>query len=203
MAVKVSTYQAKDYAKLLGMDGFSDNLLNNHFTLYQGYVNNTNKFLELINEAPKDGKDASFAEYNRRLGFEWNGMRLHECYFDALCGKGKFDSGSEIARQLTREFGSMDEWKKSFQAMGTIKGVGWVALYHDPNTGHCLNCWIEEHHISHPAGCHLLLVMDMWEHAFMLDYGLNKKNYIEAFFANLDWDVINDRFRSSVKCSGH
>jgi len=202
MAVRVSAYQAKDYTGLIGMDGFSDDLLNNHFTLYQGYVTNANKLLELIAGAPKDGKDPRFAEFNRRLGFEWNGMRLHEYYFDALGGNGRVDETSEIYRKLSEEFGGFENWMEAFKGMGTIRGIGWVALYHDPNTGRCMNFWIGEHHVSHPSGAHLLLIMDMWEHAFMLDYALNKNKYMEAFFLNLKWNVINDRFKASIRCAG-
>lgn len=198
MVTRAIPYTAKDYSDLLGMDGFSDDLLNNHFTLYQGYVNNTVKLLDLITDLPKDGKNPEFAELNRRLGFEWNGMRLHEYYFDALGGDGKIDKGSDIARKISDEFGSYDAWLQSFKAIGGIKGVGWVALYHDPNTGRCVNFWIEEHHMNHPSSCQLLLVMDMWEHAFMLDYGLNKGQYIDAFLMNLNWSIVDQRLRAGT-----
>jgi Fe-Mn family superoxide dismutase len=193
MAVKTAPYQAKDYSGLLGTRGFSDTLLKNHFTLYQGYVANTNKLLEMISELPKDGKNPDFAELSRRLGFEWNGMRLHEYYFEQIGGNGKIGRSGKLHRKLSEEFGGFEDWEKSFRAVGGIKGVGWAALYHDPVTGRCINFWINEHHVSHPAGCQLLLVMDAWEHAFMTDYGLNRAGYIDAFMQALNWDIVEQR----------
>ncbi|MDA8173916.1 MAG: hypothetical protein M0018_04900 [Nitrospiraceae bacterium] len=198
MAVKQTAYQTKDYSELIGMEGFSDELLNNHFTLYKGYVDNTNKLQQMIANATKDGKDPGFAELNRRLGFEWNGMRMHEYYFDALGGEGSIKKTGGLYKKLSDEFGSFEEWQKSFKAMGSIRGVGWAALYHDPNTNRCFNMWIEQHHISHPTSCQLLLTMDMWEHAFMLDYGLDKAGYIDAFMKNINWDVIEERLEAGA-----
>ncbi|MDA8169169.1 MAG: hypothetical protein M0Z59_05645 [Nitrospiraceae bacterium] len=198
MAVKTMAYEAKDYSELIGIEGFSEELLNNHFTLYKGYVTNTNRILETMADLPKDGKDPRFAELNRRLGFEWNGMRLHEYYFDALGGEGKIRETGKIAKKLADEFGSFEEWEKSFKAVGGIRGVGWAALYHDPNTGRCLNFWINEHHVAHPSSCQLLLALDVWEHAFMLDYGLNRNEYIEAFMRNINWNVVEQRLEAGA-----
>lgn len=195
MAVKTIGYKARDYSELIGIEGLGKELLNNHFTLYQGYVTNTNKILETLSETAPDGKDPRFAELNRRLGFEFNGMRLHEYYFDALGGDGKLDRQSAIAGKLSEEFGSFEDWQKQFKAICGMRGIGWAALYHDPNTGRCLNFWINEHHVSHPSSCQLLLVVDVWEHAFMLDYGLNKADYVEAVFRNLNWNVVEQRLQ--------
>lgn len=194
MPVKTVSYQAKDFKDLIGMEGFSEGLLNNHFKLYQGYVSNTNKLVEQIAELPPDGTDPKFAELNRRLGFEWDGMRLHEYYFESLGGDGKMDKSSPLAKKIAEEFGSFDNWQKSFKAVGMIRGAGWAALYLDPNSNRLLNFWIGEHHVSHPANGRLLLIMDVWEHAFMLDYQLNRKDYIEAFMRNVNWEAAEQRF---------
>ena len=199
MSVKTVGYQAKDYSKLIGMEGFSDGLLNNHFRLYQGYVSNSNKISEQISELPQDGTDPRFAELNRRFGFEWNGMRLHEYYFDNLGGDGKIDKNGTLAKKISEDFGGFDSWRDSFKAVGSIRGVGWAALYLDVNAGRLINFWINEHHVSHPASCQLILAMDVWEHAFMLDYGLNRKDYIEAFMRNLNWQAAEQRFSSGMK----
>ncbi|MDA8089585.1 MAG: hypothetical protein M0Z61_05120 [Nitrospiraceae bacterium] len=193
MPVKTMTYQARDFSELIGMEGFSDGLLNNHFKLYQGYVSNTNKLQDQIAELPQDGTDSRFAELNRRLGFEFNGMRLHEFYFDALGGDGKINKNGVMSKKISEDFGSFDNWEKSFKAVGMMRGVGWAALYADPNSGRLMNFWINEHHVSHPAGCQLMLTMDVWEHAFMLDYGLNRKDYIETFFRNINWETVEQR----------
>ena len=188
-------YETKDYSSLLGMEGFSESLLNNHFTLYQGYVANTNKVLELLGEMLKADKTTTpeYAELKRRLGWEFNGMRLHEYYFDNLGGNGRLDTGSKISRELVKDFGSYEDWEKDFKAIGTMRGIGWTVLYQDSVTRRLLNMWINEHDVGHPAGCNPILVMDVFEHAFMLDYGLKRVDYINAFFKNIDWNEAEKR----------
>ena len=190
-------YTAKDYSKLIGMDGFSETLLKNHFTLYQGYVTNTNKVLDALEQMLKDGKTGTpeFAELKRRLGWEFNGMRLHEYYFENLGGKGGLDKGGKLAKKLAENFGSYDAWEKDFKATGTMRGIGWVALYHDNLSGRLINFWINEHDVSHPAGCNPILIMDVFEHAFMLDYGLKRADYVEAFFKNIDWKAAESKLK--------
>ena len=191
------TYVARDYSKLIGMEGFSETLLKNHFTLYQGYVTNTNKVLDTLDQMLKEGKAATpeFAELKRRLGWEFNGMRLHEYYFENLGGKAGIDTGGRLAKKLIGNFGSYDAWEKDFKATGTMRGIGWIVLYQDIANGKLINFWINEHDVSHPAGCNPLLIMDVFEHAFMLDYGLKKTDYISAFFKNIDWKVVEARLK--------
>lgn len=189
------TYMAKEYAGLIGMAGFSETLLKNHFTLYQGYVTNTNKVLDTLKPMLKDGKAATpeFAEMKRRLGWEFNGMRLHEYYFENLGGNTPLDMGSRLANKLAESFSSVDAWEKEFRATGAMRGIGWVVLYQDNVSGKLINFWINEHDEGHPAGCFPILVMDVFEHAFMLDYGLKRADYIEAFFKNIDWKAVEVR----------
>jgi Fe-Mn family superoxide dismutase len=189
------SYAAKDYSKLIGMEGFSETLLKNHFTLYQGYVTNTNKVLDSLDQMSRDGKTATpeFAELKRRLGWEFNGMRLHEYYFENLGGKGPLDKNGKLAKKLTESFGSVEAWEKDFRATGAMRGIGWVVLYQDGNR--LINFWINEHDVSHPAGCVPLLIMDVFEHAFMLDYGLKRADYIESFFKNVNWSAVDSRVR--------
>lgn len=190
-------YTAKDYARLIGMPGFSETLLKNHFTLYQGYVTNTNKVLEILDQMARDGKAATpeYAELKRRLGWEFNGMRLHEYYFENLGGKGSLDPNGKLGTKLAGQFGSVEAWEKDFRATAAMRGIGWVILYEDPSSGRLINFWINEHDVSHPAGCHPLLILDVFEHAFMVDYGLKKADYIEAFFKNIDWKAVESRLK--------
>jgi Fe-Mn family superoxide dismutase len=190
-------YTVKDYSKLIGMEGFSETLLKNHFTLYQGYVANTNKVLDTLNGMLKDGKTAvpEFAELKRRLGWEFNGMRLHEYYFENLGGKGGINKSGKLAAKLVEDFGSYELWEKEFKATGTMRGIGWVVLYQDIANGSLINFWINEHDVSHPAGCNPILIMDVFEHAFMLDYGLKRADYIEAFFKNINWQIAEERLK--------
>lgn len=140
----------------------------------------------------KDGKTGTpeFAELKRRLGWEFNGMRLHEYYFENLGGKTQLDKNVRLVKKITEDFGSYEAWEKDFKATGTMRGIGWVVLYQDITNGRLINFWINEHDVSHPAGCNPILIMDVFEHAFMLDYGLKRADYIEAFFKNIDWLVV-------------
>jgi len=190
-------YSAKDYSRLIGMEGFSETLLKNHFTLYQGYVTNTNKLLDTLEAMLKDGKTGTpeYAELKRRLSWEFNGMRLHEYYFENLGGKGGINKEGRLAKAISENFGSYEAWEKDFKATGTMRGIGWVILYQDLSNGRLINFWINEHDVSHPAGCNPILIMDVFEHAFMIDYGLKRADYIEAFFKNIDWKAVESRLK--------
>ena len=194
-------YTAKDYSGLIGMEGFSDTLLNNHFTLYQGYVTNTNKLLDTLAAMLKEDKAGTpeYAELKRRLGFEFNGMRLHEYYFENLGGKGALDKSGELGKKLAEDFGSYENWEKDFKGTAAMRGIGWTILYQDNMTGRLINQWINEHETGHFAGCTLILVLDVFEHAFMLDYGLKRADYIAAFFNNINWGAVEARLKSSIQ----
>ena len=191
------TYSAKDYGNLIGMEGFSETLLKNHFTLYQGYVTNTNKLADLLAAMLKEGKTGApeYSELKRRMGFEFNGMRLHEYYFDNLGGKEPLDKSGNLAKKLADAFGSYDAWEKDFRATGAMRGIGWTILYQDNVTGWLFNQWINEHEVGHFAGCAPILVMDVFEHAFITDYGLKRADYIAAFFKNINWGVVEGRLK--------
>ncbi|MBE0426324.1 MAG: superoxide dismutase [Nitrospirae bacterium] len=190
-------YTAKDYSVLIGMEGFSETLLKNHFTLYQGYVTNTNKVLDALDQLLKEDKagNPEFAELKRRLGWEFNGMRLHEYYFENLGGKSPLDKNGKFAKKIAEDFGSYETWEKDFKATGAMRGIGWVVLYHDVKNGRLINFWINEHDVAHPAGCNPILIMDVFEHAFMIDYGLKKADYIGAFFKNINWTIVESRLK--------
>jgi Fe-Mn family superoxide dismutase len=145
----------------------------------------------------KDGKTATpeYAELKRRLGWEFNGMRLHELYFENLGGKAPLDPAGKLGRRLVEQFGDIESWEKDFRATGAMRGIGWVVLYEDTTNGRLINFWINEHDVSHPAGCTPLLVMDVFEHAFMIDYGLKRADYIEAFFKAIDWAAAGARLK--------
>jgi len=188
-------YSAKNFESLLGTAGFSDDLLKNHFKLYEGYVANTNKAVGL--KRSLEAGTPEFAEVNRRFGWEFNGMRLHELYFGNMTkDEGVMDAESGLAKQMADEFGTVEEWEKDFRATGGSRGIGWVVLYFDKEAGRLFNVWINEHDLGHLAGGTPLLVMDVFEHAFMLDYGLAKGEYIDAFMKAVDWGVVKDRFES-------
>ncbi len=196
-------YQAKDYSTLIGMPGFSEQQLKMHFQLYQGYVKNTNLLLARMKELELQNRDQTidYAALKRRLGWEWDGMRLHELYFENLGGHDPLEKTSSLNQVLTKEFGSFEAWKKNFIATGMIRGIGWSVLYRDRQTGKVFNVWINEHDLGHLAGGDPLLVMDVFEHAYITQYGLDRGRYINAFFDNVNWEKVLKRYNDSVKTS--
>jgi Fe-Mn family superoxide dismutase len=190
-------YMAKDYSKLIGMEGFSPTLLNNHFTLYQGYVNNTNKLIDALAAMLKEGKTATpeYAELKRRFGWEFDGMRLHEYYFENLGGKSRLVKSGVLGKMIEASFGSYEAWEADFKATGAMRGIGWVVMYYDVPACRLFNAWINEHDGGHLAGCQPILVMDVFEHAYMTDYGLKRADYIAAFFKNIDWKAAESRIK--------
>ncbi len=192
------TYQTKDYGHLLGMEGFSDALLENHFSLYQSHVAETSRILELLSFATASGRSSStehpHEELRRRLAWEWNGMRLHELYFENLGGKGAALDREPVDHILRDQFGTVDAWRKDFETIAKQRSVGWAILYYDSHSRRLLNLWVDEHDQGHPVGCAPILVLDVVEHAYLLDYGLNRRSYVEAFFENVRWKAVAKRF---------
>ena len=183
-------YEPKKYDLLLGMTGFSDQLLKNHFTLYEGYVANTNKVLALVKEMTETGKASTpeYAELKRRFGWEYNGMRLHELYFGNMTKGGiKLNEDGALAKKIIADFGSIEQWALDFKSTGTMRGIGWVVLAYDTAGDRLFNVWINEHDVGHLAGATPVLVLDVFEHAYMIDYGLKKADYISAFMNAVDW----------------
>lgn len=193
------TYEPKNYDRLLGTPGFSDQLLTNHFTLYQGYVKNVNTILQELGELLKNGKAGTPAhsEIQRRFGWEWNGMRLHELYFGNMAkSSALLASDSKLHAELARIYGSFENWEKDFRAVSAMRGIGWAVLYHDPASNEFFNVWVNEHDMGHLAGATPLLILDVFEHAFTLDYGIKRADYIEAFMKAVDWGVVERRLVS-------
>jgi len=181
-------YEPKNFDHLLGIKGLSDQLMKNHFTLYQGYVNNTNKLLDLISAMVKEGKQANpeFAELKRRFGWEFNGMRLHEVFFRILSKEPKPISAA-LKEKIAKDYGSYENWEKEMKAVCTMRGIGWATLYYDIAGKRLHTCWINEHDVGHLATCAPILIIDVFEHAFMIDYGLKRADYVETVFKSIDW----------------
>ncbi len=187
-------YEAKDFSSLFGVEGLSRKLLETHFTLYQGYVANTNKIQALLAEA--EAGSPPYGELKRRFGWEFDGMRLHEYYFGNMKkGAAPLDKASDIGKEIASQFGSIDRWEKDFRATGGIRGIGWAALALDREHRRLFNVWVNEHDAGHLAGQTLLLIMDVFEHAYLLDYGTQRADYIDSFMKSIDWSVASKRFR--------
>ena len=191
-----TSFKARSFP-LSGLTGISDKTLEMHFGLYEGYVKETNQITEQLVELAKAGKAAKnpvYAEMNRHLGYEYGGMILHEYYFENLAPKGKGKPSAQLTKALEDTFGSFETWKADFMAVGGTRGVGWAVLFRDPITGRMTNQWITLHEQGVPAGYSPILVMDAWEHAFLLDYKPSERaKYIEAFFSNVNWEEVGER----------
>jgi superoxide dismutase, Fe-Mn family len=201
--MEIKTYQPKTF-DLSGLAGISDKTLEMHLELYNGYVTNTNTLTERIATILFDGKVdqeemPAYSELTRRLGFEYNGMVLHEYYFGNMKRNGGDDAAktSQFRQSVERSFPSYDIWKTDFVSVGKMRGVGWAICYLDPATGNISNHWITLHETGNVTGFVPLLVMDVWEHAFLLDYKPSERpKYIEAFLNNVDWGVVERRFEA-------
>ncbi len=193
----MKSFEAKNFDHLLGTAGFSDNLLKNHFTLYQGYVKNVNLLIEELETLLKDGKMGmpSYAELTRRFAWEFNGMRLHELYFGNMKKEGAaLSQAGGLFENMCKLYGSYENWGKDFKAIGSMRGIGWAILYYDPISKKLFNVWVNEHDAGHLSGAAPLLVLDVFEHAYTLDYGIKKADYVQSFFNAIDWSVVEARF---------
>lgn len=199
----MTQYTIKDYNHLLKGDsdtalvGLSDTMLANHLTLYKGYVDNANKLYVKLDGEVESGS-VEYYEIKRRIAWEIDGMKMHEYYFDNLTKKTtdnliENEIGKNTKEILEKNFGNIDNWKKSFITNCMIRGIGWVMLLQDNKTKEVFHAWIGEHNVGHILDCKILLVMDMWEHAYMTDYGIKKADYIEAFIKNINWNMVESR----------
>lgn len=200
----MNEYCAKTFDHLTDLPGFSERSVRTHLGLYEGYVNNTNLLAEMLREWLTAGKSGTieWAEMKRRFAWEFNGMRLHEFYFDNLTPAYlELDVRSPIYRKIQEDFGGYDLWEQGFKGTGGMRGVGWVILALDAQTGRLFNVWLNEHDVGLLVGTHPLLVMDVFEHAYLPDYGLKRNDYVEAFFRAIDWRRVEHRLADCSNCS--
>lgn len=181
------------------LKGISEKNIEEHLKLYGGYVKHTNLIQSMIEQYTQvldEGGRYSVAEITRRFGFEFNGMRNHEYYFASLeGGPTPLTTSGPLHKAIVEEFGDFDKWLVGFKSIATTRGIGWAMLFYDRQTKRLLNHWVDEHHLGQLATCQIILALDMWEHAFVADYQPSaKKQYIEDFFANLNWKVIEQNF---------
>jgi superoxide dismutase, Fe-Mn family len=202
-------YKAKQF-NLSDLKGISDQTLEMHFKLYEGYVKETNNLQGKISEILKDGKVdqeemPAYSELKRRLGFEYNGMVLHEYYFENLKkGASQPEAKSSFMKAAASSFGTYDVWKADFAGIGKMRGVGWAICYQDPSNQQLSNHWISLHEIGNVAGFTPVLVMDVWEHAYLLDFKpAERAKYIDAFFANIDWNAVDERLLTTASRGSH
>lgn len=190
-------YQVKNYEHLIGhVPGLDDALLKMHFKLYEGYVNNTNTILDKLQVLVSTGQNRTpeYAALKRILGWEFDGMLLHEYYFENLGGTTPLDTKDPLYQKMQQDFGGYDQWKLDFVSTGLMRGIGWVVAYVEPKNGRLVNEWINEHDLGHLAGANPVLIMDVFEHAYITQFGLDRNKYIEVFFNNINWEAASKRF---------
>ena len=199
---KMRKFEPVDFSYLLSKVKDIDNeLMKIHFKLYGGLVSATNEALQLINKIEKKGIVKNMVIYSsvqKQLAFFFNGMRLHEMYFGVLCGENMKNMDQDFKSDINKYFGSFDAWKTDFTKIdGTIPGVGFVVLCRDRITGRLFNNWINEFQIGEIIGFDPILVMDMWEHAYISQFGLNLQKYQETFLNNVNWSVVSKCWHNS------
>jgi len=195
-------FEEKKFA-LPALKGISEKAVAEHLKLYAGYVKFANTILAKIAEYSADSEKHSYAlgELQRRFSFEFDGMRNHEYYFRSLEGGARgLPAQSALKTAVEKEWGSWDAFMARFKAVCLTRGVGWAMLEWDTHTKHLVINWNDEQHLGHLTGCQPILAVDMWEHAFLFDYvPADKKKYVEAFFENLNWEVIEANFAQASR----
>lgn len=185
------------------LNGISSKQIKAHLGLYAGYVNHVNLIREKIqglDGADKEKNAYVVAELRRRFSFEFDGMRMHEYYFEQIeNGAKEINHGFELVKALSEKYGSWDGFIEHFKAVGKSRGVGWAVLYWDPKGKTPHTTWISDHELGTLAGLPIILAMDVWEHAFMVDYLPSEKGkYIDAFLNNVNWSVVEERFNKAI-----
>lgn len=192
-----NTYIEKQF-NIGELKGISAKTIEEHLKLYAGYVKHTNLILEKITELSADTEKNLYTigELKRRLGFEFGGMRNHEYYFTQFEGGAMVaNPESNLYKKIVETWGSYEKWLGEFKTVAMTRGVGWAFLYKDETTGNLINTWVGEQHEGHLTGLKPILALDMWEHSFMLDVPPSeKKKYVEAFFENVNFGVVEGRF---------
>jgi Fe-Mn family superoxide dismutase len=187
--------------KIPNLKGISSRNIEEHLKLYEGYVKNANLISEKISElTTKDAEKHAYevAELQRRFGFEYNGMINHEYYFEQFEDSSiSLSKESVLFKEIAKDFETFEKWLAKFKTIALTRGVGWAMLYFDKSNKILLNAWVDEQHIGQLNNCKTILALDMWEHSYVIDYAPSgKKNYIDDFFANLNWSIVEKRFAS-------
>ncbi|HEX8591494.1 MAG TPA: Fe-Mn family superoxide dismutase [Candidatus Paceibacterota bacterium] len=195
------TYTARTF-RLPELKGISQKQVEVHLGLYEGYVKHVNLIMEKVASLREDNPiDNAYLmnELRRRLGFEFDGMRMHEYYFEQLEESATPPSDSALSDAASKKYGSWDLFIAHIKEVAGTRGIGWVVVYFDPKGRTLHTTFVNDHELGQLAGLPIVLALDLWEHAYMVDYVPAQKNeYVEAFLNNLNWDVVERRFVSSA-----
>jgi superoxide dismutase, Fe-Mn family len=189
------SYQVRPF-DLSGVQGLSKKAIDLHLGLYKTYVEQLNKLLEQSPERSAGASPLALDGYNRRFAFEYNGVALHELFFEQLAGKHRQPrSDGEFLEALHESYGDFAGWKSSIEALAKTRGVGWVLTLRERGAERLHNCWIDLHQLSLPANCEIVFALDLWEHAYMIDFtAAQRADYVKIILENVDWPVLDQRF---------
>ena len=179
--------------ELLVLDGISRETVEAHYRLYEGYVNKRNEILERLSSVDLAAANQIYSEFRAlkiELSFAIGGIKNHEIYFEHLGGDGGAPEGL-IGRIIERDFGSVEDWARDLKATG-MAGRGWAWTAYDWDEGRLFN-YVGDSQNTFPIwNATPLVALDVYEHAYFLDYQTDRASYIDAFFDNLDWPTVND-----------
>ncbi len=198
----MKTYEARTF-NLPELKGLSKEQIDAHLGLYQGYVKHVNLIMEKIaamRAADAEGNAYAIAEVRRRLGFEFDGMRMHEYYFEQFeGGEKRADEGHVLSKAVIEKYGERGGLVSHMKEVAGTRGIGWVVVYYDPIGAEIHTTFVGDHELGQLATLPIILALDLWEHAYMVDYlPVEKKAYIDAFFENLNWAVCEARFAKVI-----
>jgi Fe-Mn family superoxide dismutase len=197
-------YTAKTFS-LPALEGLSEKQIKVHLGLYEGYVKNVNLIMSTIaayGQTEDEGGKYAITELRRRFAFEFDGMRMHEYYFEQFEGEKGGDRASALAKAAEEKYGSGENFIKHIKEVAGSRGIGWVVVYADPRAKTIHTVFVNDHELGQLAGLPVLLALDLWEHAFMVDYvPAEKKNYVDAFLENLNWTVVEKRFDAAMSAA--
>lgn len=178
------------------LQGISEKTIEEHLKLYAGYVKNANTIMEKMATLDSNKDAYIVGEMFRRFSFEYNGMRNHEVYFSCLEGGATpLNPESTLGQTLLGLFGSYETFIKEFTGLALTRGIGWAVLWYDKKEDKILASWVDEQHLGQLNGANMILALDMWEHSYVADYQPSgKKQYVEDFFKNLNWSVVEKYF---------
>lgn len=183
------------------LKGISSKNIEEHLKLYSGYVKNANMIGQKLYELYEEDAEKNtylMSELTRRFSFEYNGMRNHEIYFDSLSGGASPLSEGDLKKAIEGSYGSVETFLTIFKMTAMIRGIGWAILWYDKKNNSLSNSWVDEQHLGQLQGCTPILTLDMWEHSYVADYQPSgKKQYVEDFFANLNWNKAEENFKNA------
>jgi Fe-Mn family superoxide dismutase len=196
------TYTTRTF-DLPALTGLSQKQIDVHLALYEGYVKHVNLILEKIQklrEEDADGNSFVMNELRRRLGFEFDGMRMHEYYFEQFEGGARVaDAEGSLRKVATEKYGSWDGFIAHVKEVAGTRGIGWVVVYFDTRAATLHTAFVNDHELGQLAGLPIILAVDLWEHAFMVDYvPAQKKDYVDAFLANVNWVTVEKRLADAT-----